>query len=379
MNRCLLLHGFMLTSLVIATGCTELLLEGTNYHLDDDAPSGPLVCEDGLTTCDDACVRIDSDSRNCGACGHDCFGAACGAGMCETEEIVTGIEEPRALTVDETHVYWTSADGTVRRALKAGGTNQVLASGQADPHAISVEVNHLFWVNHADSTVMRLKKDGTGNDAARAVFEGQLDDDLRGLALGKSNVYVSRTLKGDIRRVDKSTDVSSQGFLVAPNQPEPSEVVLLGTLVAWSGYVEPNGSRGANGSPIVGGGVVRYLSQQGAPATLAEGEGEIVALTSMGLTAVWADGDSGRIRARNIADSAAVTLVEDQDVRSLAADGTRVFWSTANGNVKAHVLATHETRVLAFDVDPVGAVVADATHVYILRTGPEGAILRVAK
>jgi hypothetical protein len=369
MRRERLLRGFVLTCCMLSVGCTEILLDGKSYYHEqgkDPEPGDAPVCEQGLTTCGDACVRVDSDSRHCGACGHDCLGASCAAGMCLPEEVVPSIEEPRGLAVDGEYVYWTTAGGQVQRASRDGGEVDVLFDGQPGPRAIAVDQNKAFWVNAGDRTVMKGNK--SGNGMLKQVFEGGYGDNLGGLTLDESDVYFSRSaLDGDIRRAGKASDAPALPLL--GSQSLPAEVGLLGTHVLWAG-LEPTG-----------GGYVRCVDpkQPSNVLTLAEGEGEIVALTALGDTAVWADGTFGRIRARGLRDGAAVTLVEDQDVRGLAADSQRIFWSNGNGNVKWHDPSTHETRVLAFDVDSAGLVVTDAEYVYILRTGPNGGVLRVAK
>lgn len=382
MRRCLHLRGFVLACSLLGAGCTEILLEGTNYHPGAGPIDDPGACEDGLTTCDGECVRVESDSRNCGACGHDCFDAACSAGMCATQEVVPGVQEPRALAVDETHVYWTTAGGEVRRAPKEGGPADVIASGQGDSRALAVEHTHVFWIRPSDGTVVRAKKDGGGSGKPQQIFEGDAGDVLRGLALDDMRVYFNRMpalgqSTGDVRQASKAGGMTDKAEVFV-EQPYPSEITLLGEYVAWSGYKDQADSRGPAG------GYVRYAPRHGSKKdpdvfTLADGEGDIVALTAMGENAVWAEDGSGRIRTRGPADGQPVTLVENQRVVAITADAARVFWSTVNGNVKSHEPATHETRVLAFDIDSIGAVVADATHVYILRMGPNGAILRVAK
>ncbi len=73
-----------------------------------------------------------------------------------------------------------------------------------------------------------------------------------------------------------------------------------------------------------------------------------------------------------------MTLVPDQDVRGLTSDGTAIYWSTAGGNVKSRTL-TGPVQLVALDISKAGPLLVDAAHLYILRTGPTGAVLRVAK
>lgn len=371
MRRCPTLIGFVLTCSIFSGGCTEILSGGKEYYLDDDegaASSGdPSVasCGEGLTACGATCVRVEADAKNCGACGHDCYGASCSAGMCATQPIAEHIAEPRALAVDDTYVYWTSAAGTVLRAPKDGGAVETIASDQDEPEALAIDGKHVFWLNAGDGSVMRGKKDGKG--ALKAIFEAGSGSFLSGLVLDDKNAYFSRKLAdGDIRRAKKEEDDDDADMWI-DHQPEPNHLAVTGQYLLWSGAIESSG------------GYVRYKSLLGGDAVaLAEGEGDIVALATSGETAIWADGTTGRIRSADLAGNT-VTLVEDAGARGLVADDKHVFWSTATGNVKSYERTTHETRVLAVDIGAAGAITTDETHVYILRTGTDGGILRVAK
>lgn len=377
----------MLLASALAGGCTEMLLGGKNYHLDEGAggtggadDTGPAACENGFTACDGACVLLDSDAEHCGACGHDCFGATCNAGMCAPQEVAAHLTDPRAVAVDETHVYWTDAV-TLQRAPKDGGAAETLSAGHHELGAVAVDDKYVFWLDQGSGTVMKLKKDGNGK--AKVVFDGSKSDNLGSLAFDGEDVYFSRTVEnGDIRRAKKGMDEVPTVLVGA--QPEPTDIRMLGAGLMWSGFMEelqgrPDGAEENRVAPV--GGYVRFTLRKGAAGftALAEGEGEITALAAAGDVAVWVDGTSARIRARSITDPAPITLVEGQHVAGLSADDTRIYWSTKTGTVKSHVLTSHETRTLAVDIAGAGPVALDATHVYILRTGPDGGILRVAR
>ncbi|MBX5484414.1 MAG: hypothetical protein IRZ16_21540 [Myxococcaceae bacterium] len=66
----------LLIGLVAATCAAALTLAG--------CPEQGIVCTEGLTACDGkSCEDLQSDKRNCGACGHACqIGEVCSAGSC---------------------------------------------------------------------------------------------------------------------------------------------------------------------------------------------------------------------------------------------------------------------------------------------------------
>ena len=70
---------------------------------------------------DGACqASIATDPLNCGACGHDCLGGACEAGVCGPVAIVSGEPAPAYIATDGTKVYWTDV-GT-------GGTSGIFSA-----------------------------------------------------------------------------------------------------------------------------------------------------------------------------------------------------------------------------------------------------------
>src|SRR5277367_6735428 len=50
-----------------------------------------------------------TDSHNCGACGHNCFGTTCTAGLCAPIVLAENEDDPTAMTVDSSNVYWTDS------------------------------------------------------------------------------------------------------------------------------------------------------------------------------------------------------------------------------------------------------------------------------
>lgn len=57
---------------------------GRNCPFEASCQSGECVCPDDLTPCVDACVDILTDELHCGQCEHPCsLGQSCGSGVCE--------------------------------------------------------------------------------------------------------------------------------------------------------------------------------------------------------------------------------------------------------------------------------------------------------
>ncbi len=387
-----LLVAFALPS----AGCTELLLGDKSFVETDGAGHGGAggatgatggattsaggsspVCEDGATACDGKCVLLDSDPGNCGACGHDCLGAACQSGLCAPQEIATALNDPRGLATDESHVYWTTGDGEVQRAPKAGGVVETLAENQDSPGALAVDATTIYWVNDETGRVMRLPKDGQGKPKSILKSPG-----LAGLTVDADGLYLSRKLKkGEIRRADKDGGGAST---VASKQAQPSRICVLGDRVIWAGQIEEGDDEDEDGTPDgeqgKAGGYVRSAARAGGDVTtLAHGEGQISDLVMAGETTVWSDAKSHSLRALLPGAGEPITLVEEQDVRGLAAAGGDVFWTSSGGTLKRISASGGAPRVIAVDIPGAGAAAVDGTHVYFTRSGPAGIIYRVAR
>lgn len=390
-------------SLVLAcalsgAACTELLLGDKTFVRDDgsgesggggagsDSGGGVTggggsvsqVCANGATACDGACVVLDSDAANCGACGHDCLGAACASGLCTPQVVVSAVNDPRGITTDGELVYWTTGDGAVQRAPKSGGPVETLAEQQESPGAIAVDSTSVYWVNEESGRVMHMAKDGQGKAKSLLTSTG-----LLGLAMDGQDLYLSKKLKkGDITRIGTN---GGGPKTIAKNQPQPTWIALLGTDdVVWSGESEADDDANEDGEPDgnegMTGAYVRVASRDGGPATsLAFAEGQIVGLVAAGDMAVWADATSLRLRASAPGLDMPITLAEGQDVRGLAADGDEVFWTSAGGTVKRISTAGGAPRVIAADIPGAGAAAVDGTHVYFTRSGATGTIYRVAR
>jgi hypothetical protein len=115
-------------------------------------------CPTGHTACETACANLQMDTKNCGACGHDCLpGASCKAGLCLPAIV---LENPEPLTIfglDSTSVYFAQHDseadtGDVLRVAKDAlrGTASPIVSGLPNPEFVGVVGPKLLW-NYWDS------------------------------------------------------------------------------------------------------------------------------------------------------------------------------------------------------------------------------------
>jgi hypothetical protein len=110
--------------------------------------SGSCACPEKQSTCSKACVDLQTNSANCGACGHACTDK-CGGGRCyRTLLDLTSSSGIVYLAVDASYVYFTQTfEGTVSRVPRTGGSAVVLASSQDNPRSLAVDATNVYWGN----------------------------------------------------------------------------------------------------------------------------------------------------------------------------------------------------------------------------------------
>jgi hypothetical protein len=114
-----------------------------------DAPSdAPFVCADASPTqCGASCVDLMTNAQNCGACGHDCLGATCRAGLCDPT-VYFGAFDAYTVDVDDNNVYYGSnGQQLVGRCPLTGcnGTPTVLADHVGLVFDIALDANNVYY------------------------------------------------------------------------------------------------------------------------------------------------------------------------------------------------------------------------------------------
>ena len=94
------------------------------------APRAAPVCTD---------VDFTTDVTNCGACGHDCLGGACEAGVCGPFQAVAPPKNVGAIAVTTSGIHWIDSTSVVSKCAPAGcpdggGVDTLTAQGCAASH-----------------------------------------------------------------------------------------------------------------------------------------------------------------------------------------------------------------------------------------------------
>lgn len=122
-----------------------------------------------IDRCGEACVSLENDPLNCGACGRDCRGGACSAGRCQPLVLGSGYVNPSALALSETHVYFregAQGAGRILRIPKGGGPVQVIAQGVSNLVGVALGGEQLYFASGNAATlgegqVLRANLDGS--------------------------------------------------------------------------------------------------------------------------------------------------------------------------------------------------------------------------
>ena len=166
--------------------------------------------------------------------------------------------EPTALVVDATHVYWLNSgtDGGLMKVPIDGGTPVVLASGQSNPGSIALDTANIYWVT--TNTVMKVPK------------------------------------------------VGGAPSVLASGQPTPNSIATDGTYVYWTNFgYQPMGSTVLNS-------VMKVAISGGTPVTLAS-DARIASIATDGTSVYWSTRE-GYVRKMPATGGQAETLVSQSRV-----------------------------------------------------------------
>ncbi len=311
MKKALLVAGAVLA--LAATRCT--LLDSLDY------------LHDG-TGCDPA-VKLQTDPKNCGVCGHDCQGGACQASVCQPVTLASGWRTPFDLALDSTSLYFTAgvgdADagaGAVVRCSQDGCATSmtVIAPHEDGPTRIAIDATRAYWTEFTTGEVHACPL--TGCDGPPTVIaRGQ--PNAQGIAVDATSIYWDQN-------VDPSGAVLScplagcpaSGPAVLAAVDGPGTLAVSGATLAFvanpHGAVDvcPVGGCPSGVTTLAGGGSSSYSPYF---------------LVTYGDLVYWTDNEAaGGIYAcalTGCGDTAAQIAPEVNPV-GLAVDASGVYWST---------------------------------------------------
>ncbi|MEZ4233138.1 MAG: hypothetical protein R3B89_28415 [Polyangiaceae bacterium] len=137
-----------------------------------------LHCSKDRTLCNGACVQTSNDNQNCGACGTPCSGT-CVAGVCEQNfdpivaELGTFQTNVTDLVLDSGTLYWTSVSNTDSGKLSSMSLSDHvihdLLTNQEGPRALAVDDTHVYIANTNGSAIYRVAKTGGARELVTVI------------------------------------------------------------------------------------------------------------------------------------------------------------------------------------------------------------------
>jgi hypothetical protein len=356
--------------------------------------AGPNACG-CATTCGAACVDLQTDTNNCGSCGHSCLGSGCSGGMCTPVLMAVGRFTqpcPNGLAVDGIgNVYWgvfgddssTTQDGTVMGMPIAGGALATLGTAQANPGALAVvagaATSQVVWTN---ASVF-----GTGSAMTiQAPTPGHVQGTLQALALNTTLVAHPAAIAVDatfayvlgIGGADNAIErTNAFGGGTASTVTSASGLIGCGLAVDGTNVYWSQLGAGIMKAPKTGGSAVPLTSASPGPSGIALDANDVYGIdsTTSSVLKIPLDGSS------------IVTLATaQQGPFGVAVDSANVYWTNSgDGTVMKAPIMGGAPVTIAVGQNSPAAIVADAQYIVWTTFGTsansfnDGTVMKMAK
>jgi sugar lactone lactonase YvrE len=345
------------------------LVNGVDAGAGGDAP----VCS----------AHLETDSENCGECGHSCLGGACQARVCAFTELASEQIVPSGLAVGGGSVFWTTEGahpGYVGDVFALSLTEPTavatrLASTQSYPRALAFADGILYWGNYGDGKV------GRWTGVVIADFGRAVNGRLYNIVADSTFVYFSMEVpatdtaprSGALGRCPLGGCGAATPEIVAT---APDATIMGLALDAGTIYWSTFSSNG---------GVYRLaLDGTSMPQMVATGQASPLNIAAFGGYVYWTNSSSNTV-ARAAADALgglppAILASAQTSPWGIAADAGGVYWTNMRGGQVMKLSPNSTTPiVLASGQTTPGHLRIDASYVYWVNTGDNGSIRRVPK
>ncbi len=298
-------------------------------------------CSANYTACNDECVDLKADPKNCGTCGHDCLGGTCDIGVCQPVNVVTGQSGLEQMTTDGTYLYFTghtapsSGYYVARRRVDASDAVKMLAPSEAAGYRLTIGGTKLYWVAAQHLRVCDLPDCASGpKDAIPSLLPTKdvalsYEPSKGSLFLGCSTGYPYQGGSTLLLASGSTTPVA-----IGPNQAAPYAVVNDASDVYWLNTATYT----TQGAQNPDGGIWRYRASDAATTQLVNSVRGDLSYLAIGGGALYFAGNleqtagkytSSIIRAplpNGLAQGTLPTFAASGGVRGLLADDNAVYF-----------------------------------------------------
>jgi hypothetical protein len=334
--------------------------------------------------------------NNCGRCNHPCQGAACSGSLCAPIILASGENNPAAIAVDATNVYWANQvnAGTIKECLigGCGGAGITLVTGQFQPSAIAAKSGNVYWTTSDDGQGNggQVIECGAANatvcNSSLLVLANTLQSPQGITADLVPFVYFTQRAPGTPGfgpPGDAVEDCAINGCSLSPTpialtQNDPYGVAVDSTNVYWA----DNG----------GGSVMKCVNSacNGTQVALATGQGNPGARIAVDATNVyWVNSSANTVVRCAIAGCSnnptvlATDSVAGSTAGFLALDSTAVYWTNRNDNTVKKCALTGcggVGTIIASQQNSPADIAVDGTSVYWTnQVNSVGSVMKVAK
>jgi hypothetical protein len=318
-------------------------------------------------------TSLNADAKHCGACGHDCGGAACIAGVCGPVKLTTTNLEPYALGADGTSIFFTTVkDGSAYRCdavlgcLAAGATR--IGVGNERSYYLGLDATHVYWNNNSTNNTaspgMMLGALKTGSSPPIIITKEPAASAANptSVAVDDANVYFGSN-EGTVWRWSKSGPVGAA--------PKPlTKVVSHAELAVANNQVYIASNNAVH--------VCSSSSCPSPPTRLVADDQPGLGGISADATAVFWTRDDG-VFAYSLVAKVATAIAKTTGAGHVIVSGDEViFTDPLSGRIAKMPKTGGTSQTLATEERNIAGFTVDAKFVYWINT-KEGAIYKLAR
>jgi len=311
---------------------------------------------------------LTSDPKNCGACGHDCDGGACKAGVCQGVVLASGQRLARSLVQDATSLYWvvspSSTDSGIMKIAKSGGTPEWLVPVQSKFLArVAIANGELYYAAFEakpDGAIMKVPV--SGGTPVTVVGSRDYPDSV---AVDSTSVYWSEGLPG--WALAKAPLTGGAAVLLAQSA-DGDHRGARAIAVDSSGLYWTVSQHDASGKEAA---LMKSGLQAGPATSLVSGLLEPWGILLNASDVYWTDVSDYTVNKVPSSGGGVVVLATGESASDLAIQGDSIYWGNSSAIRKMPVAGGTPVSIVTGQTNPGGVNVDDASVYWIDDPTPE--------